>query len=107
MAKFYGDIGYISTVETRPGIWESVIQSKKYDGDVLSYSRRWDNGDKVNDDVSINTQISIVADSYLLNNMHCIRYAKLNGVAWEVVTITPQYPRLILDLGGLYNGEIA
>lgn len=107
MAKFYGDIGYIATVETRPGIWEPVIQSKKYDGDVLSFTRRWNNGDKINDDIAINAQISIVADSYLLDNMHSIRYAVLNKVAWEVTSITPQYPRLLLDLGGVYNGEIA
>lgn len=107
MAKFYGDIGYIATVETRPGIWEPVIQSKKYDGDVLSFTRRWNNGDKINDDIAINAQISIVADSYLLDNMHSIRYAVLNKVAWEVTSIMPQYPRLLLDLGGVYNGEIA
>ena len=107
MAKFYGDIGYISTAETRPGIWEPVVQSKKYDGDIISFTRRWHSGDKVNDDVAISAQISVVADSYLINHMHCIRYVKLNGVAWEVVSIVPQYPRLLLDLGGVYNGEIA
>ena len=107
MAKFYGDIGYTSTAETRPGIWESVVQSKKYDGEVIGFTRRWNSCDKVNNDVSISAQISIVADSYLINHMHCIRYAMLNGVAWEVVSIVPQYPRLLLDLGGVYNGEIA
>lgn len=107
MAKFYGKIGYTSTTETRPGIWDPVVEEKKYDGDILSYTRRWNNGDKVNDDVSINTQISIVADSYLINKMHCIRYVKMHGVAWEVMSVTPQYPRLLLDLGGEYHGETA
>lgn len=107
MAKFYGEIGYVTTTETRPGIWEKVVIEKKYDGDILSFTRRWQNGDQVNDDVTINTEISIVADSYLINNMHCIRYVKINGVAWEVGSITPQYPRLLLDLGGIYNGETA
>jgi len=107
MAKFYGEIGYAATTETRPGIWESVVEEKKYDGDVLSFTRRWNNGDKVNDDVSISVQISIVADSYLINHMHCIRYVKMHDVAWEVVSITPQYPRLLLDLGGEYHGETA
>lgn len=106
MAKFYGKIGYAATTETRPGIWEQVVNAKKYSGDLVSYSRYWSNGDKVNDDVSISAQISIVADSYLLNNMHRIRYAELNGVAWEVTSIDPQYPRLILSLGGIYHGEV-
>lgn len=107
MAKFYGEIGYVKTAETRPGIWEKVVAEKIYSGDQLSFNRRWDNGSQVNDDVSINTQISIIADSYLLENKHCIRYVKLNGVAWEVTSITPQYPRLLLDIGGIYNGETA
>ena len=71
------------------------------------FTRRWQNGTKVNDDVNLVTQISIIADSYLLENMHCIRYAKINGVAWEVTSIDPQHPRLLLDLGGVYNGETA
>lgn len=104
MAKFYGKIGYIVTTETRPGIWEPVAIDKKYYGDLLSYSRYWQNTDKVNDDVSINAQISIVADSYLLDHMHCIKYAELNGISWEVTSIDPQYPRVILSLGGIYNG---
>ena len=107
MAKFYGEIGYVMTTETRPGIWDKVVAEKKYYGDQYSFTRRWDNGTQVNDDVSINTQISIVADSYLLENMHCIRYVKLHGVAWEVTSITPEYPRLLLDIGGIYNGETA
>ena len=107
MAKFYGEIGYVMTTETRPGIWEQVITKKKYFGDVNSFTRRWQNETQVNDNVSINAEISIVADSYLLENMHCIRYVKWHGAACEVVSITPQHPRLILDLGGVYNGEIA
>lgn len=107
MAKFYGEIGYVMTTETRPGIWEQVITEKKYFGDVNSFVRRWQNETQVNDNVSINAEISIVADSYLLENMHCIRYVKINGVAWEVASITPQHPRLLLDLGGVYNGKTA
>lgn len=107
MAKFYGAIGYVMTTETRPGIWDKVIIEKKYHGDLLSFTRRWQNNDQVNDDITISAQISVIADSYLLNNMHCIRYVKLNGVAWEVTSIVPQHPRLLLDLGGIYNGEIA
>jgi len=107
MAKFYGPIGYTMTTETRPGIWENVIAEKKYYGDQLSFNRRWDNGGQVNDDVGVNIQISIIADSYLLNNMHCIRYVKFHDVAFKVTSITPQYPRLLLDVGGVYNGETA
>lgn len=107
MAKFFGEIGYVTKEETRPGIWENVIAEKQYSGEIYRFVRRWQNGTKVNDDVNISAQISVIADSYLLDNMHCVRYVKLNGVAWEVGSIEPQYPRLLLDLGGVYNGETA
>ena len=107
MAKFFGKIGYVTKEETRPGIWENVITEKQYSGELNRFVRRWQNGTKVNDDVNISAQISVIADSYLLDNMHCIRYVKLNGVAWEVGSIEPQHPRLLLDLGGVYNGETA
>lgn len=107
MAKFYDEIGYIKTVETKPGIWGKVVAAKKYSGDIDNYTRRWQNNTKVNDDVNITSRISIVADSYLLENSSCIRYVKLHGAYWEVTSITPQYPRLLLDLGGVYNGEVA
>ena len=103
MAKFYGEIGYVKTTETRPGIWDKVVVEKKYTGEFHRFTRRWQNGTKVNDDVNLVTQISIIADSYLLENMHCIRYVKINGIAWEVTSIDPQHPRLLLDLGGVYN----
>ena len=32
MAKFYGQIGYVKTTETRPGIWDKVVVEKKYTG---------------------------------------------------------------------------
>ena len=110
MAKFFGKIGYVTNKETRPGIWEADVKEKTYSGDIQRFVRRWQNGTKVNDDVNISAQISVIADSYLLENAHCIRYVKLNtntDVAWEVVSIEPQYPRLLLDLGGVYNGETA
>lgn len=107
MAKFYGTIGYVTTEETRPGIWDKVVEEKQYSGEFNRFVRRWQNSPKVNSDVTISAQISIIADSYLLNNMHCIKYVKLNDVAWEVVSIEPQYPRLLLDLGGVYNGPVA
>ena len=107
MAKFYGKIGYVMTTETRPGIWEKVVVEKTYAGELNRFTRRWQNGVKINDDVNINAQLSVIADSYLLENMHCIRYVKMNKVAWEVVSIEPQHPRLLLELGGVYNGETA
>lgn len=104
MAKFYGAIGYAKTVETMPGVWTEQITERDYYGDVIRNSRRLQSSDKVNDDISISNQISIVADPYAINNFHSMRYAEFMGAKWKISDVEVQYPRLLLTLGGLYNG---
>lgn len=104
MAKFYGAIGYAKTVETMPGVWTEQITERDYYGDVIRNSRRLHSSDKVNDDININNQISIVADPYAINNFHSMRYAEFMGAKWKISDVEVQYPRLLLTLGGLYNG---
>ena len=104
MAKFYGTIGYAKTVETMPGVWTEQITERDYYGDVIRNSRRLQSSDKVNDDISISNQISIVADPYAINNFHSMRYAEFMGAKWKISDVEGQYPRLLLTLGGLYSG---
>lgn len=105
MAKFYGEIGYMKTEETKPGVWKKVITEKKYSGDLNRYTRKWTNGQKVNGDITITSEVSIIADPFLIDNLHTIRYVKVYGQPWEIDTIDIQHPRLVLTLGGVYNGE--
>lgn len=104
MAKYYGKIGYAETVETKPGIWEEQITVHNHYGDVIKNSRRLQSVDNVNDNVTINNHLSIVADPYAMNNFHSMRYAEFMGTKWKISNVEVQYPRLILILGGLYNG---
>lgn len=104
MAKYYGVIGYAATVQTEPGIYEEQIIETEYVGDVLRNTRRLREGSKINDDITISNQISIIADPYASNNFHAIRYVTFMGAKWKVSDVEVQYPRLILTLGGLYNG---
>lgn len=104
MAKFYGVIGYAVTEETEPGIYEERIVEKEHFGDVIRNTRRLSNAAKVNDDITISNQISIVADPFANNNFHSMRYASFMGSKWKVTEVEVQYPRLILTLGGVYNG---
>lgn len=103
MAKYCGKIGYATTVETTPGVWSEQIVERKYYGDLTRNSRRLQSPDKVNDDVVITNQLSIVADPYAINNFHSMRYAEFMGAKWKVSDVEVQYPRLILTLGGVYN----
>lgn len=107
MAKFYGKIGYMKTEETKPGKWTKVIVEKSYSGDLNSYRRRWANSQKVNGDLNISSEISIVADPFLIDHLTNIRYVKLYGQPLEIDNIDLQPPRLVLTLGGVYNGEVA
>lgn len=104
MAKWFGKIGFdIGTVETTPGVWKPTIIEKNYYGDVQRNSRRLQTSDKVNDDINISNEISIVSDPYANKNFHQIRWAMFMKTKWKVTDVEVQYPRLILTLGGEWN----
>jgi hypothetical protein len=105
MAKFFGKIGFESTVEERPGIWVPGIVERDYYGDVTRNTRRLESTDKVNDDITINNEISIVSDPFANENFYSMRYVEYAGSKWRVTNVEVQYPRLILTVGGLYNGN--
>ena len=107
MAKFYGAVGYVEPRETGLDIYTNVPVERMYRGDVEENARRLENGEGVNDDVKITNRISIVADAYAYQHMHALRYVKWMGVAWKATSVVAKRPRLIITLGGVYNGEIA
>ena len=105
MAKWYGKIGYGHTVETSQSVWTEEIIERPYYGDLLRNSRRLQTSDKVNDDLNISNELSIVCDPYALHNFHSMRYATFMGEKWKITDIEVQYPRLVLTLGGVYNAH--
>lgn len=102
--KYYGKIGYGIEGETSPGVWESTIVERTSMGDVEKNLQRSTNPNKVNEDITISNTISIVADPYAMDNFRHIKYATLDGIKWEVTSVEIRYPRLVLFLGGPYNG---
>lgn len=104
MAKWFGKIGYAEPVETAPGVWEEQITVREYYGDLIRNTRRLQTADKVNDDININNELSIVSDPYAIDHFWSMRYAEFRGAKWKITNVEVQYPRLILSLGGLYNG---
>lgn len=104
MAKFYGIIGYVVTKETEPGIYEEVVVENAYYGDVLKDSRRLQERAKVNDDITISNRISIIADPFANNHFHSMRYVEMMGTKWKITDVEVAFPRLILSIGGVYNG---
>lgn len=104
MAKFYGKIGYTELKETIPGIWEEQIIEREYRGDLIRNTRRMQTAETLNDDINISNEISIVADPYANQNFHSMRYVEFMGIKWKISNVDVQYPRLILSIGGIYNG---
>lgn len=104
MAKFYGAVGYGETVEVRPGVTEFVITERKYFGDIIRNARRMDEGEQVIGDITTNNSISIVADAYAHEHFFAMKYIEWAGTLWNVSQVEVQHPRLVLRLGGVYNG---
>lgn len=105
MAKWCGVIGFGVTEETYPGVYEEQIQERKYYGDLTRTARKIESSSDVNDNINISNQISIIADPFANNNLFAIKYVTFANAKWKVKDINVQYPRLILTIGGVYNGE--
>lgn len=105
MAKFYGVIGYVETVETSPGVWEEQITEHNYYGELVRNTSRFQVSDQVNDNINIANEISVIADPFATQNFHAMRYVEFMGAKWKITNVEVRYPRLILTIGGVYNGD--
>lgn len=105
--KFSGMIGfYVGTEEVDEGIHNPKIKEHFYRGDILRNSRSFQpENNKANENLNINNQFSILADFYMRNNLASIRYLIWKGVKWKVTDISIGYPRITLEIGGVYNAE--
>lgn len=102
--KWCGLIGYGETEETKPGVWTEQIVERRYFGDLIRNARSLQTSDKVNDNINISNTISIVADPYANKHFFNIRYITFQGAKWKVTNAEVQPPRIVLTIGGLYNG---
>ena len=105
MAKYYGIVGFAESVETSPGVWKEKIVKRPYYGDLIRNIRNLQSSDQLNDNINVSNEISILADPYANENFHSIRYVEFMNAKWKVSSVSVQYPRLTLTIGGLYNGE--
>ena len=105
MAKWHGIVGYIKPVETSPGVYGEEKTERHYYGDVTRNTRRWSTpSDGTNDNLTLSNQISIIADSFATDNSGYMKYIEMMGAKWKITDIEIRYPRLVLTIGGLYNG---
>lgn len=106
MAKFHGNIGFAEQYSPVPGVFRERIVEREYYGEFLSFSyNSRTTSETTNDDLIINNRISIVANNYAFENFQFMKYIVHMGVKWDITGVEPQYPRLILSIGGVYNAQ--
>lgn len=109
MARFYGTIGFVRSCETdpenHPGVWEEITEERNYYGDVYQNSRHSiQNGNTIIDTPMISNRFSIVADTFANSHIGAMKYVRMYGVLWKITNVEIQRPRIILTVGGIYNG---
>lgn len=106
MAKWHGVIGYGIPTEIKPGVWQDVIVERTYSGDVKRLYGKWtETSNSTNDDFSTSNQISIISDPFAEQNFTQMRYIVFMGVKWKIIGADIKRPRIIVNLGGVYNGK--
>lgn len=106
MARFCGKIGFIKTVEKQPGVWaDDEPLEYTYYGDIVRNTRNIEPSSNVIDNLNITNSISIIADKFANENFQYMKYVIFNGVKWKVNSITIEYPRMNITIGGVYNGN--
>ena len=104
MSRWCGNVGFSETEKYAPGTWEPHIIERPYYGDVISNRWKQQSSEGVNNDINLSNQISIVADPYALNHCSTIAYVEFHGAKWKVTDVDVQHHRLVLSMGGVFNG---
>lgn len=109
MNRFYGVVGYIQQVEDPPDSdkWKEVTTTREYFGEIVKENRRWEPGDSTIDNLTVTNKIRILADDFAFQNCSAIRFVRWMGCDWKVVNAEVDHPRIVLSLGGVYNGNKA
>ena len=104
MAKYAGLVGYVTQEESVPGVWSPVENPKLMRGDIIRQASSSQNDNKVNSDIALSHRVSLLGDAYAFGNYYNIKWIDIDGRKWEVTSIEIQRPRIIVTLGGLWNG---
>lgn len=102
MSRFSGKLGFVTTRETEEGVWLEDVIELKAKGTIRSLYVRNDNSSSVNTDLRLTNEISVLMDTKFMTYLETLKYVVWKGSKWEVLSIGVNYPRLTINLGGLY-----
>ena len=102
MSRFSGKLGFVITRETEEGVWLEDFVELQVKGTIRSLYVRNDNSSSVNANLRLTNEISILMDTKIKVYLETLKYVIWKGSKWEVQSIGVNYPRLTINLGGLY-----
>lgn len=105
MARYCGKVGFlVEDRKTAPGVHVPTLEQRIYYGDITRIARQNTAGQSINDNLTLSMQVSIMADTFAYEHAYAIAFIEYSGSRWKVSSVDIQRPRLILTLGGVYNG---
>jgi hypothetical protein len=109
--RFSGAVGYATSTESAPGVWKEIITERTYYGDVIRNTRRLEPPSLVpperNSNIALEHSIAIVADAEAYEKYLQMRYVTWDGIKWTIISVEVRRPRLILTVGGQWDGDTA
>lgn len=109
--RFSGTVGYAEQAETIPGVWTDVITEYHYSGDVIRNNRHLGSPTLeppvTQGELALENSFSILADAHAYANFMNMRYISWEGTNWKITNIEVRRPRLILTVGGQWDGNTA
>ena len=102
MSRFSGKLGFVNTRETEEGVWLEDKIEIPVKGTIRSLYVRNDNNSSVNSNLRLTNEVSVLLDSKINTYLETLKYVVWKGSKWEVQSIGVNYPRLTINLGGLY-----
>lgn len=102
MVKFSGLVGYGAQVETYPGVWETEDKEILMRGDLIRQNANINN-EPVNADINLKNRISLIGNAYAFDNWFNMKWIELDGQKWKIQSVEVQRPRLIVEVGGVWN----
>ena len=102
MSRFSGKLGFVITRETEEGVWLEDVVEIPVKGTIRSLWVRNNNNASVNTDLRLTNEISVLMDTKIKTHLETLKYVVWKGSKWEVQSIGVNYPRLTINLGGLY-----
>lgn len=102
MSRFSGKLGFVLTRETEEGVWLEDVVELPVKGTIRNLYVRNDNSSSANTNLRLTNEISILMDTKTKFYLETLKYVVWKGSKWEVQSISVNYPRLTINLGGLY-----